>query len=61
MHKAKNIYFLLIKKKKTKWPKAGSGLKQDTFPYTLRLHCEYAAKVYRGERGNGEHLSQSQD
>ena len=32
MHKAKNIYFLLVKKK-TRWPKAGGGLKQGTFAY----------------------------
>ena len=32
MHKAKNIYFLLIYKK-TRWPKAGGGPRQGTFPY----------------------------
>ena len=34
MHKAKNIYFILIKKKKkTRWPKAGGSPRQGTVPY----------------------------
>ena len=36
MHKAKNIYFLLILKK-TRWPKAGGGPRQGTFSYSF--HC----------------------
>ena len=36
MHKAKNIYFILIWKKETRWPKAGGRPKQNTFLYIQR-------------------------
>ena len=38
MHKANNIVIIFFSfKKKTRWPNAGGGLKQGTFPYSY-LH-----------------------
>ena len=54
MRKAKNIYFLLIKKK-TRWPKAGGGLRQGTFLYKLSIYpcsnkISNELKLYKGQR-----------
>ena len=40
MHKAKNIYFLLVLKKMS-WPKAGGGLRQGTLPYRILTEKQY--------------------
>ena len=37
MRKAKNIYFLFLKKK-MRWPKAGGDPMQGTFPYFKRIY-----------------------
>ena len=39
MHKANNIYFLLIKKKKRYGP--SQGVAQGTFPYLKEIEVQY--------------------